>query len=142
MGLFLLKISKILLTICACIYCYRKCILEDKLLSLKMLENKNFKFIENEIKNNKVVLFMKGIKKSPACGFSGTVVAILNKLGVEFRDINVLFDAELREDLKKFSDWPTFPQLYINGELVGGCDIARELYQSGELEKMLKVYTR
>ncbi|AAL03686.1 glutaredoxin [Rickettsia rickettsii] len=111
-------------------------------MSLKMLENKNFKFIENEIKNNKVVLFMKGIKKSPACGFSGTVVAILNKLGVEFRDINVLFDAELREDLKKFSDWPTFPQLYINGELVGGCDIARELYQSGELEKMLKAYTR
>ncbi len=66
----------------------------------------------------------------------------MNKLGVEFRDINVLFDAELREDLKKFSDWPTFPQLYINGELVGGCDIARELYQSGELEKMLKAYTR
>ena len=107
-----------------------------------MLENKNFTFIENEIKNNKVVLFMKGTKESPACGFSGTVVAILNKLGVEFRDINVLFDAELREDLKKFSDWPTFPQLYINGELVGGCDIARELYQSGELEKMLKAYTR
>ncbi|MFV9930342.1 MAG: Grx4 family monothiol glutaredoxin [Rickettsia endosymbiont of Haemaphysalis japonica] len=107
-----------------------------------MLENKNFKFIENEIKNNTVVLFMKGTKESPACGFSGTVVAILNKLGVEFRDINVLFDAELREDLKKFSDWPTFPQLYINGELVGGCDIARELYQSGELEKMLKAYTR
>ena len=103
-----------------------------------MLENKNFEFIKNEIKNNKVVLFMKGTKESPACGFSETVVAILNKLGVEFRDINVLFDAELREDLKKFSDWPTFPQLYINGELVGGCDIARELYQSGELEKMLK----
>ncbi|WP_392505582.1 Grx4 family monothiol glutaredoxin [Rickettsia sp. 2024-CO-Wats] len=107
-----------------------------------MLENKNFKFIENEIKNNKVVLFMKGTKESPACGFSGIVVAILNKLGVEFCDINVLFDAELREDLKKFSDWPTFPQLYINGELVGGCDIVRELYQSGELEKMLKAYTR
>ncbi|AFB31323.1 glutaredoxin-like protein grla [Rickettsia massiliae str. AZT80] len=111
-------------------------------MRLKMLENKNFTFIENEIKNNKVVLFMKGTKESPACGFSGTVVAILNKLGVEFRDINVLFDAELREDLKKFSDWPTFPQLYINAELVGGCDIARELYQSGELEKMLKAYTR
>lgn len=107
-----------------------------------MAENKNFEFIENEIKNNKVVLFMKGTKEMPACGFSGTVVAILNKLGVEFRDINVLFDAELREDLKKFSDWPTFPQLYINGELVGGCDITKELYQSGELEKMLKAYTR
>ena len=103
-----------------------------------MLENKNFKFIENEIKNNKVVLFMKGTKETPACGFSGTVVAILNKLGVEFHDINVLFDVKLREDLKKFSDWPTFPQLYINGELVGGCDITKELYQNGALEKILK----
>ncbi|HJD59304.1 MAG TPA: Grx4 family monothiol glutaredoxin [Rickettsia endosymbiont of Omalisus fontisbellaquei] len=107
-----------------------------------MAENKNFEFIENEIKNNKVVLFMKGTKERPECGFSGTVVAILNKLGVEFRDINVFVNLEFREDLKKFSDWPTFPQLYINGELVGGCDIAKELYQSGELEKMLKAYTR
>ncbi|MGL4226888.1 MAG: Grx4 family monothiol glutaredoxin [Rickettsia sp.] len=103
-----------------------------------MAENKNFKFIENEIKNNKVVLFMKGTKEMPACGFSGTVVAILNKLGVEFRDINVFVNPEFREDLTKFSDWPTFPQLYINGELVGGCDIAKELYQNGELEKMLR----
>ncbi|WP_341787483.1 Grx4 family monothiol glutaredoxin [Rickettsia endosymbiont of Cantharis rufa] len=103
-----------------------------------MAENKNFEFIENEIKNNKVVLFMKGTKKRPECGFSGTVVAILNKLGVEFRDINVFVNLAFREDLKKFSDWPTFPQLYINGELVGGCDIAKELYQSGELEKMLR----
>lgn len=103
-----------------------------------MLENKSFKFIENEIKNNKVVLFMKGTKEAPMCGFSGKVVAILTKLGVEFRDIDVLSDPELRESLKVFSDWPTFPQLYINGELVGGCDIVTELYNNGELEKMLK----
>ena len=102
-----------------------------------MLENKNFKFIENEIKNNKAVLFMKGTKEAPMCGFSATVVTILNKLDVEFRDINMLTDHELREDLKKFSDWPTFPQLYINGELIGGCDIVTELYNKGELEKIL-----
>ncbi len=104
-----------------------------------MSENKSFKFIENEIKNNKVVLFMKGTKEDPMCGFSGKVVAILTKLGTQFRDIDVLSDHELRESLKVFSDWPTFPQLYINGELVGGCDIVSELYSSGELEKMLKV---
>ncbi|MCC8462785.1 MAG: Grx4 family monothiol glutaredoxin [Rickettsia endosymbiont of Ecitomorpha arachnoides] len=103
-----------------------------------MTENKNFEFIENEIKNNKVVLFMKGTKEAPMCGFSAKVVAILNKLGVEFCDINVFVNPEFREDLKKFSDWPTFPQLYIKGELVGGCDIATELYNNGELEKMLK----
>jgi len=103
-----------------------------------MSENKSFKFIENEVKNNKVVLFMKGTKDMPACGFSSKVVTILNKLGVEFQDINVLSDPELRDALKIFSDWPTFPQLYINGELVGGCDIVVELYSNGELEKMLK----
>lgn len=104
-----------------------------------MSENKSFKFIENEIKNNKVVLFMKGTKEAPMCGFSDKVVAILTKLGTEFLDIDVLSDPELREFLKVFSDWPTFPQLYINGELVGGCDIVSELYNNGELEKMLKV---
>ncbi|AFC70806.1 Grx4 family monothiol glutaredoxin [Rickettsia australis] len=103
-----------------------------------MLENKNFEFIENALKNNKVVLFMKGTQETPMCGFSAKVVAILNKLGVEFRDINVFVNPEFREDLKKFSDWPTFPQLYIKGELVGGCDIATELYNNGELEKMLR----
>lgn len=104
-----------------------------------MSENKSFKFIENEIKNNKVVLFMKGTKEAPMCGFSDKVVAILTKLRTEFLDIDVLSDPELRESLKVFSDWPTFPQLYINGELVGGCDIVSELYNNGELEKMLKV---
>ena len=103
-----------------------------------MLENKNFEFIKSEVKNNKVVLFMKGTKEAPMCGFSAKVVAILNKLDVEFRDINVLADPELREDLKKFSDWPTFPQLYINGELVGGCDIVTELHNNGAFEKILK----
>ncbi|WP_253308431.1 MULTISPECIES: Grx4 family monothiol glutaredoxin [unclassified Rickettsia] len=103
----------------------------------KNFANKNFEFIKNEIDNNNVVLFMKGTKESPMCGFSGSVVAILEKLDVEFRDINVLSDPELREALKIFSDWPTFPQLYIKGEFIGGCDIAKEMYQSGELAALL-----
>ncbi|MFY9590330.1 Grx4 family monothiol glutaredoxin [Rickettsia endosymbiont of Halotydeus destructor] len=103
-----------------------------------MLENKSFEFIKNEIANNDVVLFMKGTKESPMCGFSGTVVAILEKLAVEFRDINVLSDPELREAIKNFSDWPTIPQLYIKGEFIGGCDIVKEMYQNGELAALLK----
>jgi monothiol glutaredoxin len=103
-----------------------------------MLENKSFEFIKNEIANNDVVLFMKGTKESPMCGFSSTVVAILEKLAVEFRDINVLSDAELREAIKAFSDWPTIPQLYIKGEFIGGCDIVKEMYQNGELAALLE----
>lgn len=103
-----------------------------------MSENKSFKFIESEVKNNKVVLFMKGNKEAPMCGFSAKVVSILNELGVEFKDIDVLSDPELRASLKIYSDWPTFPQLYINGDLVGGFDIATELHNEGKLEKMLK----
>ncbi|WP_341790709.1 Grx4 family monothiol glutaredoxin [Rickettsia endosymbiont of Polydrusus tereticollis] len=103
----------------------------------KNFANKHFEFIKNEINNNNVVLFMKGTKESPMCGFSATVVAILEKLNVEFRDINVLSDPELREALKIFSDWPTFPQLYIKGEFIGGSDIVKELYQNGELTTLL-----
>lgn len=103
-----------------------------------MLENRNFDFIENEIKNNNVVLFMKGTANMPMCGFSATVVTILKNLGVEFRDINVLADDNLREDIKTFSQWPTIPQLYIKGEFVGGCDIVREMFNSGELISLLK----
>ncbi len=116
---------------------------KNQILSgFKMTENKNFankhfEFIKNEINNNNVVLFMKGTKESPMCGFSATVVAILEKLNVEFRDINVLSDPELREALKIFSDWPTFPQLYIKGEFIGGSDIVKELYQNGELTTLL-----
>lgn len=95
-------------------------------------------YIQNEINNNDVVLFMKGDVSMPMCGFSATVCAILQRLGAQFKDINVLEDNNLREGIKTFSDWPTIPQLYIRGEFIGGCDIVREMYESGELEQLLK----
>jgi monothiol glutaredoxin len=94
--------------------------------------------IQDFITNNDVVLFMKGTSQFPQCGFSATVVAILNKVGVEFLDINVLEDDEIRNGIKTFSDWPTIPQLYLKGEFIGGCDIVKELYQSGELQNILQ----
>ena len=95
--------------------------------------------IENTIGQKKVVLFMKGSKNFPQCGFSAQVVSILKTKGVEFADVNILADAELREGLKEFSNWPTFPQLYVGGQLVGGCDIVRGLNESGELDQVLGV---
>ncbi|MFO0722365.1 MAG: Grx4 family monothiol glutaredoxin [Myxococcota bacterium] len=83
------------------------------------------------------VLFMKGQKMSPQCGFSARVVHILNTLGADYNDVNILEDPELREGMKVYSDWPTFPQLYYKGELVGGCDIVTDLAQKGELQKMM-----
>ena len=97
-----------------------------------------FNEIKKLIADNKVVLFMKGSALAPMCGFSGVVVQILNKLGVDFLDINILEDHEMRQGIKDFTDWPTIPQLYVNGEFIGGCDIVRELYQSGELIDILK----
>lgn len=98
-----------------------------------------FKDIENTVNSNDVVLFMKGNRKIPQCGFSATVVQILERCGVEnFKDINVLADPTIREGIKQFSNWPTIPQLYIKGEFIGGCDIAREMYQSGELQNLLQ----
>jgi monothiol glutaredoxin len=96
--------------------------------------------IQSLVDDNKVMLFMKGTPEQPMCGFSSTVVEILKRLNVEYNSANVLDDAadsELRNGIKEFSDWPTIPQLYINGEFVGGCDLAIELYQSGELEKII-----
>ncbi len=103
-----------------------------------MLENENFDFIKNQINNNNIVLFMKGTANFPQCGFSSKVVAILKKLAVDFQDINVLADPALRENIKIFSDWPTVPQLYIKGEFIGGCDIVSEMYENGELVKLLQ----
>jgi monothiol glutaredoxin len=103
-----------------------------------MNTNPVFARIEQDIKNNDVVLFMKGTKQIPQCGFSATVVQVLERLGVEdFKDVNVLADMEIREGIKQFSDWPTIPQLYIKGEFIGGCDIVREMFQNGELQEML-----
>ncbi len=93
--------------------------------------------IDELIKNNKVMLFMKGTKQIPACGFSNAVVQILKKEAVPFETYNILSDPELRQALKEYSSWPTYPQLYIGGKFVGGCDIVTELHQSGELSKEL-----
>ena len=89
--------------------------------------------IKNEIKNNEVVLFMKGTPVFPMCGFSAATVQILNNLGVKFNSINVLDSDAMREGIKQFSNWPTIPQLYIKEEFIGGCDIVKEMFESGEL---------
>jgi monothiol glutaredoxin len=95
-------------------------------------------FIENEVKGNDVVLFMKGTPQFPMCGFSGQVVQILDHIGVSYKGVNVLESDDLREGIKSFSNWPTIPQLYVKGEFVGGCDIVREMFQAGELQDLLK----
>lgn len=94
--------------------------------------------IEQTVKNNDVVLYMKGTKDMPQCGFSATVSHILNTLGVNFTDVNVLVDPEIRQGIKEYADWPTIPQLYVKGEFIGGCDIVKEMYQAGELQELLK----
>jgi monothiol glutaredoxin len=96
------------------------------------------KKIEATVSGSKVVLFMKGTKNFPQCGFSARVVETLKRSGTPFIDVNVLADAEVREGIKEFSSWPTIPQLYVNGKFVGGCDIITELDQNGELEPLLK----
>ena len=90
------------------------------------------------VQSSDVVLFMKGTKMMPQCGFSSKVAGILNYLGVDYTDVNVLADAEIRQGIKEFSDWPTIPQLYVKGEFVGGCDIAIEMTLSGELDALLE----
>ena len=102
------------------------------------MTNPIFDRIQKDINENDVVLYMKGTKQIPQCGFSATVVQVMDRVGVkDFKDINVLADAEIREGIKQFSDWPTIPQLYIKGEFIGGCDIVREMYESGELKELL-----
>lgn len=97
-----------------------------------------FDTIKKDIESNKVVLYMKGNKLMPQCGFSARVVDILTKLDTPFETRDVLQDDLLRQAIKEFSDWPTLPQLYINGEFIGGCDIVTELYQNGELKALLE----
>jgi monothiol glutaredoxin len=94
--------------------------------------------IQSDITNNRVMLFMKGNAMFPQCGFSARVVQILSHLGVPFHTANVLEDPALRDGIKTFSQWPTIPQLYVDGEFVGGCDIITEMFQSGELETLMK----
>ncbi|MCZ8310997.1 MAG: Grx4 family monothiol glutaredoxin [Magnetospirillum sp.] len=94
--------------------------------------------IETDIKSNDVVLYMKGTPVFPQCGFSSAVVQVLTHMGVKFKGINVLEDPEIRNGIKEYANWPTIPQLYVKGEFVGGCDIVREMYQTGELAEMLQ----
>jgi monothiol glutaredoxin len=94
-------------------------------------------WIRKTVASNDVVLFMKGVKAAPQCGFSAQVVQILNHLGVPYKDVNVLEDMGIREGIKSFSNWPTIPQLYVKGEFVGGCDIVREMFQANELQQLL-----
>ncbi|PSJ59942.1 Grx4 family monothiol glutaredoxin [Pseudaminobacter soli (ex Li et al. 2025)] len=95
-------------------------------------------FIDNEVKNNDVVLFMKGTPGFPQCGFSGQVVQILDYVGVDYKGIDVLTSMELRQGIKEYSNWPTIPQLYVKGEFIGGCDIIREMFQAGELQALFE----
>ena len=96
--------------------------------------------IQSEINSQDVVLFMKGTPVFPQCGFSAAVVGVLSHLGVQFRGVNVLEDNDIREGIKSFSDWPTIPQLYVKGEFIGGCDIIREMYETGELMEMFNTH--
>jgi monothiol glutaredoxin len=102
-----------------------------------MAQDANHTAISKTITDNDIVLFMKGTKQFPQCGFSATAVKILEALGVPFKEVNVLEDQGVREGIKAFSNWPTIPQLYVKGEFVGGCDIMKEMYQAGELHDLI-----
>lgn len=95
--------------------------------------------IADDVKKNRVMLYVKGNKQMPMCGFSKAVMDVFNELGVEYETADVLQDPELREGVKMFTNWPTIPQIFVNGQFVGGCDIIRDMYQSGELQKLLNV---
>ena len=95
--------------------------------------------IDQLVKDNKILVFMKGAKLMPQCGFSNNVVQILNTLGVSYETVDVLADEEIRQGIKEYSSWPTIPQVYINGEFIGGADIVYEMYQKGELQQMIEV---
>lgn len=95
--------------------------------------------IDQLINQDKIVVFMKGTKLMPQCGFSNNVVQILNTLGVSYETVNVLDDPEVRQGIKEYSNWPTIPQVYVNGEFIGGSDVMIELYQNGELQQMVEV---
>ena len=102
------------------------------------MTNPTFERIESDIKSNPVVLYMKGTPVFPQCGFSARVVQILSHIGVPFKGVNVLEDPDIRDGIKAYANWPTIPQLYVQGEFVGGCDIIMEMFQAGELQSMMK----
>jgi monothiol glutaredoxin len=102
------------------------------------MSNPAFDQIKKDITDNDVVLYMKGSAQFPQCGFSAATVQVLSHLGVKFKDVNVLADADVRNGIKEFSNWPTIPQLYVKGEFIGGCDIVREMAENGELQELFK----
>ena len=102
------------------------------------MDQQTNELIKNEIENNEVCLFMKGTPDAPQCGFSMAVSNILKMLEINFKGVNVLENQNLREGIKAYSDWPTIPQLYVNNEFIGGCDIIKEMYENGELIKLLE----
>ncbi len=102
------------------------------------MDQETRQIIQETIDNSDVVLFMKGTRMTPQCGFSSKVVGVLNYLDVEYKDVNVLTDSTIREGIKTFSDWPTIPQLYVRGEFIGGCDIITEMTLSGELDQLFQ----
>lgn len=103
-----------------------------------MTDNPIFAQIENDIKTNDIVLFMKGTKDMPQCGFSSAVSGLLTQMNLPFKDVNVLDNQELREGIKQYTDWPTIPQLYVKGEFIGGFDIVKDMYQAGEFQELMK----
>ena len=121
------------------------CYITTSLLTLSKTGNKNTmtpelkERIDNLVKENKILVFMKGNKLMPQCGFSNNVVQILNTLGVPFETFDVLSDSEIRQGIKEYSNWPTIPQVYIDGEFIGGSDILIELYHKGELQQLVEV---
>lgn len=102
------------------------------------MTNPVFTRIQSDLGSNDVVLYMKGTSAFPMCGFSAAVVQVLSQLGVSFKDINVLEDEDIRQGIKDYANWPTIPQLYVKGEFVGGCDIIREMYETGELADLFR----
>lgn len=102
------------------------------------MSNPVFDRIRDDITSNDVVLYMKGTPIFPQCGFSAAVVQVLSHVGVKFKGVDVLTDPSLRQGIKEFANWPTIPQLYVKGEFVGGCDIIREMYQTGELQELMQ----
>jgi monothiol glutaredoxin len=94
--------------------------------------------IDNDVKSNKVMVYMKGTPEMPMCGFSAQAINIIKSYGVPFKSVNILENEEIRSAIKEYSDWPTIPQIYVNGEFIGGCDIVTELHENGELAKMIK----
>tara|TARA_S200000501_G_scaffold308402_1_gene297928 strand:+ start:331 stop:663 length:333 start_codon:yes stop_codon:yes gene_type:complete len=101
------------------------------------MENSTKDDIENHINTNDVMLFMKGTPEMPQCGFSAAVTGVLNHLNIDYGSVNVLENNEIREGIKEFTNWPTIPQLYVKGEFIGGCDIVREMFETGELKELL-----